>query len=579
MSSFPNRSHKTCLVLILTTALVSAVNSEEPIPKSISPLNGYAISPFSIPIDAETVYLIDLNADQRQDLILEFQDELRVVFQNPEGFSISKYQSIPLPEHSAMWDVARTDKSGTGLSVLVMASDSVLSIWRLSGSSYKKVEVTVPIPSLHLPQDTIRSRFCVDINGDSIDDLALPTTHFLYVFELSDSHRLVSTSKIPLLSSSSATLAADDFSGRVGQRYQASSAVFRDLDNDSHMDAVMQNDSSVRISLGNASEDSHFSPIPDYDISFEKDSRKINFDSIDFSNLFSLIKFAPNRVQIKDLNLDQLVDLTILEPNRVLLYIADESGIDTDKPSQVMRFNENTFILDIFDANEDGMLDLIAVKTPHDISVRRALLALVMPTTLRFEFLVFNHADGMYSRRPDGRILANIKVPALLPTVVRAAAVEVRQQRVEASIRLDLLGSDTEPPMPILDVQLDSEEPRDVLAIQSSEVRVFFNVIGDGSIFEERSELDEVRRLLKARRELTLDVGKMMLATNIESMTHLDLTEDLEPVVIHRMTSNPDFHDLLRFKLNDDELDDIMVFEDRTEKAITGVVLLSQSQR
>lgn len=579
MSSFFNQSHKTCLVLILTTALVSEVHSEEPISQSISTLNGYAISPFSIPIDAEAVYLIDLNADRRHDLILEFRDELRVVFQDPKGFSVSEYQSIPLPEYSAMWDIARTDSSGAGLSILVMTSDSVLSIWQPFGSTYRKLEVKVPIPSLHLPQNTIRSRFCVDINGDSIDDLALPTTHFLYVFELSDSHQLVSTSKIPLLSSSSASLSTDDFSGQVGQRYQASSAVFRDLDNDSHMDAVMQNDSSVRISLGNASHESHFSPNPDYDINFEKDSRKINFDSIDFSNLFSLIKFAPNRVQIKDLNLDQLVDLTILEPNRLLLYIADESGINTNKPTQVMRFNENTFILDIFDVSEDGMLDLIAVKTPHDISVRRALFALVVPTSLRFEFLVFNHADGMFSRRPDSRLLANVKVPALLPAVVRAATVEVRQQRVEATIRLDLLGSETEPPMPILDVQLDSEKPRDVLAIQSGEVHVFLNVIDDGSIFEERSELDEVRRLLKARRELTLDVGQMMLSTNIESMTHLDLIEDLEPVVIHRMDSNPDFHDLLRFRLNDDELDDIMIFEDRTEKAISGVVLLSQAQR
>ena len=563
------------LLLLLAVALAPYAHSEQQGLKSTEMLNGYVSIPFSIPVDIEKIHLVDLNADTRQDLILEFPYELRVVYQDAEGLDLSNYQSIPIPQHFAIWDVASVGSPDDSLAILVLDSDSNLTIWRFLESSYQEEVVTLPVPSIHLPKDTKRSRFCIDINGDSIDDLALPTTHFLFVLELGDNRIIENTSKIPLLSTSSASLSTDELNGNVGQTYRASSAEFRDVDNDSHMDVIVQNDSAVRISLGNASEASYFSSIPDYDINFEKDTRKVNFDSIDFSNLFSLIRFVPNRVQIVDVNQDQLVDLIILEPNRVLTYIAGENGIDTSKPTQVMRFNENTFVLHILDLNADGMSDLVAVKTPYDISVRRALLALVLPTSLRFEFFVFHHTKGMFSRRPDLRLLVNLKVPALLPTIVRTANVQVRQREVEASIRLDLLGSESEPPTPILDAQLDSVEARDVIAIQSGEVRVFFNVIENSYDLVERSELDEIETLLKGGRELTFDVGEMLTA-EAETSTHMDLITDTDPVVIHRLDSTPKFHDLMRFRLNYDQLDDIMIFEDRTEEAITGVLLLSR---
>ena len=570
-------SRQRCMALFVTTAYLFTTQVDLAASIESGSLKGYVASPFSIPIDVDSVHLIDLNADKRQDLILEFSDELRVVHQDADGFEVSNYQSIPIPQQFATWDVASIDSNEERLSILVVDSDSNLTLWQQSGSLYQPTVVEIPVPSLHLPKNTIRSRFCIDINGDSIDDLALPSTHFLHLLEISEGKQLLNSSKIRLLSSSRASLSNEDLMGTIGQTYRASPAVFRDIDNDSYTDVVLQNDSAVRIGLGNASETSYFSSIPDYDIKFEKDSRKISFDSIDFSNLFSLIRFAPNRVQIKDVNQDQMVDLTILEPNRVLTYIADESGIDTSKPTQVMRFNQNTFIVEILDVNEDGNLDLVAVKTPVDVSVRKVLLAFVVPTNLRFELLVFEHANGAYSRRPDSRLLVNIKVPALLPTLVKYGDMSDGPNNVEASVRLGLFDSNDEPPVPILDAQLDEGRARDVIAIQSGEVRVFFNTIEGDYMLEQRSQVEEIRNLLKTGREITFDFGKA-LATEMQTTALIDMVSDTEPVVVHRLESDQEFHDLMRFQLNDDELDDIMVFEDRTNKAITGVVLLSQDQ-
>ena len=528
-----------------------------------------------MPANVHTVHLIDLNADTRQDLILEFADGLRVVHQDSDGIDMSKYQSIPIPKNFAMWDVARTSPDDREFSILVLDSESNLTIWKFSGGLYRSEVVPIPIPAIHLPKDTNRTRFCIDINGDAIDDLALPTTHFLYVLESGVDNKFSSTSKIPLLSSSQATIAAEELSGNVGQRYSASSADFRDIDNDSQTDVVMQNDSAVRIALGKSSATGYFSSIPDYEVNYEKDSQKINFDSIDFSNLFALFRFAPNRVQIKDVNQDQMVDLTILEPNRVLTYIAGENGIDTSKPSQVIRFNENTVVGEIADVNDDGTLDLVAVKTPY-VSVRKVLLTLVVPATLQFELLVFHQSKGMYSRRPDSRLLVNVKIPALLPMVIRSTRVSARQDEVNVSVRLDRGGlpNRDESPAPVLNAQLDDVRSLDVIAIESGEVRVYFNAVDDDTMFDERSQIDDMLEILKTRKEVSIDIGKVF-TSDVESMSHEDLIADVEPVVIHQLDSDQEFHDLMRFQLNGDELDDIMIFEDRTGTSITGVLLLS----
>ncbi|MCY4143176.1 MAG: VCBS repeat-containing protein [Gammaproteobacteria bacterium] len=563
--------------LLAMAAFLPTVHADQNESTSIESLSGYTASKFSIPADVRHIHMIDLNADSRKDLILEFRDELRVVHQGSDGFELQRPQSIPIPQKQAMWDVARLDSSAEVFSIVVLDSDSNLRIWKPSGGLYREDVVNVPIPSIHLPDDAARLRFCIDINEDSIDDLALPTTHFVYVIEMSDDNQLLRTSKIPLLSSSSSSLSADTVSDRVGQTYTGSSASFYDINNDSHMDVVLQNDSAVRIALGNALESSYFSSTPDYDINFEKDTRKIDFDSIDFSNLFSLIRFAPNRVQIKDVNSDALMDLIILEPNRVLVYVADENGIDTTRPTQVMRFNENTIVADLYDINGDGTSDLVAVKTPYDVSVRRVLLTLVVPTTLRFELLVFNNADGKYSRRPDSRLLVNMKVPAILPTILTSGGIVRSQDKLEASINLDLLGSETKPPLPILDAQLDELGPREVIAIQSGEVRVFFNVVSNDSVLTEAGQFDELRELRKildSGEEVTIDVGKL-ITSEIDAVTHLDLIEDVESVVVHQLAAEPTFHDLLRLQLNDDSLDDIVIFEDRTSEAITGLMLIS----
>ena len=539
-------------------------------------LPGYVTIPFSIPIDAETVHLIDLNADTREDLIIEFDAELRIVHQQSHGFDWSKYQSISIPERFAMWDVSRNGLEGGKFSILVLDADSNLTIWQPSGNSYQSAVVDVPVRSIHVPEDTKRSRFCIDINGDSIDDLVLSTTHSVHIVEVGRDNEFVGTAKIAPLSTSSTSLSADELSDRVGQWYTASPAVFRDIDNDSHTDVIFQNDSVVRITLGNATETTYFSPIPDYDVTFEKDQRKIHFDSIDFSNLFTLFRFAPNRVQIKDVNQDQLVDLIILEPNRLISYIAGENGIDTSRPTQIMRFNENTLVGEILDINEDGKSDLVAVKTPR-VSVRRVLLTLAVPATLRFEFLVFNHSEEMFSRRPDYRKIVNLRVPALLPMMVKSRNAMKAEEEARANAASELLGTDTKPPMPILDAQLDDVEANDVIAIQSGEVCIYFNVLTKDSMFSERSEFDDVLDLLRSSDEITIDIGTVIESSG-QITTHLDLLTDIEPVVIHRLSSDAEFHDLLRVRLNDDALDDILIFEDRTEEAISGVVLLSQDR-
>ena len=564
--------------MLLAIALTSNVLTEQVESSNTSPLNGYGVTPFAIPANVNTVHLIDLNADARQDFILEFPEELRVVHQESDGIDMAKYQSIPIPKRFAMWDIARISRDDERFSILVLDSDSNLTIWRFSDGLYSSEVVPIPIPAIHLPKDTNRTRFCIDINGDSIDDLALPTTHFLYVLESGEGNKIMSTSKIPLLSSSQATIASEELSDSVGQRYNASSAVFRDIDNDSQMDVVMQNDTAVRIALGKATATGYFSSIPDYEVNYEKDSQKINFDSIDFSNLFALFRFAPNRVQIKDVNQDQMVDLTILEPNRVLTYIAGKNGIDTRQPSQVIRFNENTVVGEIADVNGDGTLDLVAIKTPY-LSVRKVLLTLVVPATLQFELLVFHQEKGMYSRRPDSRLLVNVKVPALLPMVIRSTRVSARQNEVNVSVRLDRGGSPAkdELPIPVLNAQLDDERALDVIAIDSGEVRVYFNAIDDDSMFDESTQMDDMLDILKTKREVSIDIGKVF-TSDVEKISHMDLIEDVEPVVIQQLESDQKFHDLLKFRLNGDELDDIMIFEDRTNDAISGVLLLSEVQ-
>ena len=262
----------------------------------------------------------------------------------------------------------------------------------------------------------------------------------------------------------------------------------------------------------------------------------------------------------------------------MVVFVADEDGIDTQRPTQILRFNQNTFVLSTLDLNFDGYVDLVAVKTPDDISVRRVLLALVLPTDLRFEFLGFHQSNGKFSRRPDRRVRVNLKVPALVPTLIRASNFEPRasDNGVRVGVQLDLPEPVGER-LPVLVAQLDDNRRMEVLSIQAGEVRVFFNALDEGFDVMERSQAEDIGTLMNAGSEFTLDV-RDFLPPNTQTLTVLDLFSGVEPVVIHQIDSPPEWHDVLRFRLNDDELDDVLIFENGTSEAITGVMLLSQKR-
>ncbi len=570
--------YSRCLFLVACAAYTCAIEGEQSGDGIVEVLEQYVISPFAIPADVHHIHLMDLDADSRVDMILEFGNELRVVHQGHQGFDFADYHFIPIPRELSMWDVGRLDGDIEDFSIFVIDSNSRLVVWELLDGVYQSTHIDVPIPALHLPEHTTRSRFCIDINGDSIDDLALPSTHFLHIIELGSDKLLGKSSKIRLLSTSRSSLSSPDISELIGQTYRAAGAVFKDINNDSHIDVVMQNENAVRIGLGNVAESNYFSSIPHYELNIEKDSTKISFDQIDFSNLFSLVRLAPNRVEVMDINQDGRADLTLLEPNRVVIFVADEDGIDTQRPTQILRFNQNTFVLSTLDLNFDGYVDLVAVKTPDDISVRRVLLALVLPTDLRFEFLGFHQSNGKFSRRPDRRVPVNLKVPALVPTLIRASNFESRasDNGVRVGVQLDLPEPVGER-LPVLVAQLDDNRRMEVLSIQAGEVRVFFNALDEGFDVLERSQAEDIGTLMNAGSEFTLDV-RDFLPPNTQTLTVLDLFSGVDPVVIHQIDSPPEWQDLLRFQLNDDELDDVLIFENGTSDAITGVVLLSRKR-
>lgn len=538
-------------------------------------LNRYVEVPFSIAVDVDVVHIADIDADGTKDLILEFDDELQIVYHSGGGFDFSNHESIPLPQQFAIWDLCRLQARDERLSILVLDSKSELTKWSADTDElrYRDARIGMPISAIHvLPENTRKSSFCFDIDADLIDELAIPTTHFLHLLTFDEEQELTLLSKISLLSSSSTALSIDEVNERVGQRYGASAASFQDINNDASTDVVVRNDDVVRITLGDDASATYFSQVPTYEVNFEKASQKVDFDSIDFSNLFSLLREMPNRVQVQDVNNDELVDLVILEPNRLIAFIATESGIDTDKPTQIMRFNENTVIASLMDLNDDETLDLIAIKTPH-VSVRRVLLTLAVPTTLQFEFLVFPHSEGMFSRRPQEQVRINLKVPALVPFALHSM-----RTWDEDEAESNFSAIDASKDIPILDAQMDLDEHNEVVLIQEGIVQVYRNLLPKESQYA--LKFDEIGtrfvRDQKSRDEITIDVRQSFDDMTKGFASHFDLIGDMKPEVIWQLESDAKYHDLMRLNLNDDGLDELMIFEDRTEDAIRGTLLLSR---
>ena len=62
-----NSCGAVCFLMLLAIAISSNVLTEQVASSDTSPLNGYTVTPFAIPAKVQTVHLIDLNADARQD--------------------------------------------------------------------------------------------------------------------------------------------------------------------------------------------------------------------------------------------------------------------------------------------------------------------------------------------------------------------------------------------------------------------------------------------------------------------------------------------------------------------------------
>ena len=537
-------------------------------------LDGYRQIDFELPPDTEQLLIVDADDDGLSDLLAIAGNRLSLYRQTAaDGFDFSAADAVlQLPGRSAGWDISHAypalgnDDSGAAvMSVIALIDGNRVGLWQLENDTFSKEHTLLPEVDGFLGQGVYALNFSRDLNNNGRDDLIIPGAGELklYMRNADGSYQ----SPLPVLSDMQidSRLHTDDLISRsVNQSVRIPMMELRDVNADGLPDLIVDTEERLEVFLANAQgEDAYFPNAPSYAVDRTEIRERLgdfDVDQLDFANLTGILALTHEEV-LEDVTGDGIADALLREGGRVALFLGDESGIDFSTPQQILRSGGNVLTTFLHDENGNGRPDLWLWRV-EQVSVADLFLWLALSGSIDIEAFVYHNEGDQFARRPGRRITVTLRFPSAVRMIGSVRDIRERARSVD-------------PVIPMSRARLGEGELQDLVVLLNEQVQVFRNALEpEPTSAEDRflASLDYSR----SRDNYEIDIRRMIDDFEIDINRDLHRMQDRTADAVLPLPFAQQRGDVAVSDLNADGRDDVFLFLQRSNEAITGMLLLSE---
>jgi len=537
---------------------------------AIADMDGYSRHEFSLPPDTERVLVVDANNNSLSDLLVIAGRDLLLFLQNPGyGFDFSQEDSrISLPGSSAGWDISSTFPGPDGeptLTVLALIDGNQVLAWSVTNGAFGEA-VTVlddaggfPGPGIH------QLAFARDINGSGREDLVIPGAGelLLYIRNNDGSYQPA----IRILSEMRVSTSLDnarDINNNVGQTVNIPMLQLRDVNGDGRPDLI--SDTSERLDVFFASSrngEDYFPNEPTFSIDRLEIRERLgafDVDQIDFSNLTGILALTHEEI-LQDVNGNGIDDVILREGGRVALFLGNEDGVDLSTPQQILRSGGNVLTTFLHDENDNGRPDLWLWRV-EQVSLADLFVWLAISGSINIEAFVYHNEGDSFARRPARRVTVTLRFPSAVRMISSVRDIRSRARDMDSVI-------------PAARANISNNEMQDLLVLLENQVEIFYNALSR----EADSDEDRFLASLDYRRDRNnyeIDVRRIIDNFEIDINRDVRQVRGRSPDTTLALPTSQQRGDIMAMDLNNNNKDDVLIFLERSNEAVTGIVLLSR---
>ena len=565
MIPFTRRRTHVMRLLQLAVAAVSLAVGASSI-QAQSSLPGYSTQPFSLPADTRKLMIVDADGDALADLLTVSESGIAVYFQRPDaGFDFSEPDTVlELPWSSVGWDLG-SSPAGDALAVLALVEGNRVLQWQIQERRFSSPQELLSGVVGFAGGGINRLDFVQDLNADGLDDLIIPAAGTLQLFiRNSDDSYQSPVSVLADMRIRSNLFVRQAIERDVGQSLRIPRLQLRDVNGDAMPDLVSDTAERLDVFLASLSGD-YFPAQPTFSIDrleIRERLGEFDVDQLDFSNLTGILSLTHEEL-LEDVDNDGIADMILREGGKVSLFGGGPDGIDFSQPRQVLRSGGNVLTTFLYDEDGDSLKDLWLWRI-EPVSVGDLFLWLAISGSINVEAFVYPNEGDSFARRPARQLTVALRFPSALRLL--GAATEIREQ-------IDSVRETRTVPTAVAKVS-GMGSAQDLLVLLDQQVNIFLSSMES----EPQAPEDPFLASLGYSREqdsYVIDVQRIIDEFTIEQNAELASVADRAPDHVVSLPQAMRNGDLKSADLNGDALDDIFVFLERGDDAITGMLLLS----
>lgn len=521
---------------------------------------------FILPPTSEKLLVADFNGDELNDLLLVTEDSLRVYFQRSTGFDFETgFAEIDFTGRAVGWDISANYQTG-GISLIAVVDGNEVQAWHAREEELVGPETITSDINGYLSKGLSRLHFSRDINGDGLEDLIIPSAGQLQIHVNAGNSEYQTPLAIQSDFRIRTNLDSSRLERRIGQAVRIPLMELRDVNSDGADDLISRTDDMLDVFLASPNGPAYFPAAPSYSLNISEIEERLgefDIDNLDFSNLTGVLALTHEEL-LEDVDGDGVDDLVLREGSKVSVFGGTADGMSFEQPRQVLRSGGNVLGTFLFDENNDELKDLWLWRV-EPISVSDIFVWLALSGSIAIEAFIYPNEGERFSRRPSRKLTVDLKFPSVLRLTSSFRGIEE-----------ELSSTDTDE-YPISTTGNFDDEPSraDLLALIDNQLAVFVDNI------EPQGEDTEFLGALGYSRErdnYEIDIREIIedaLSAINQSRSSIDkLSADLTiPLPLDTVVS-----DIITAKINNDDSDDIFVFDAGISGQITGLLLLSSEQ-
>ena len=519
---------------------------------------------FALPASAESLVIADLNGDNLNDLVTLVDSHLRVYFQHESGFDFeSGFREISFESRAVGWDLSSGFGTEGQVSVIALLDGKRAVRFPINGESILPPQTIASELPGFISRGINRLHFTRDINVDGLTDLVIPGAGEIHLLLNEGGGNFEAPLSILSETRLRTQLNINRFNRSAGQAVRIPNLTLRDVNADSQEDLIVRTEEKLEVFLAGRTPGRHFPLTPDFllDIAaIEENIGQFDIDNLDFSNLTGVLALTHEEI-LEDINGDGIDDLLLREGGKVSIFTGQADGVNTDLARQVLRSGGNVLSTFLYDENGDGLKDLWLWRV-ESISVGDIFVWLALSGSIAVEAFIYANNGERFERRPARKVTVDLKFPSVLRL---ANAYQTLNNEAETLQADGVTRTAT--------ARLDSpREDNDLLVLMNDQIKILLNIIEPAREDSFLGALNYSRN----RDNYEIDIREVINNASRSANPYQDLLESREATDEIVLSQEAVGNDLIAARLNDDELDDIIVFTHFDASQIQGLLLLSQ---